>query len=552
MAELATGKVQITEGQSASRDLAPELKRKIEKATGGKETLKRDAKGVLQLAKKKEAAKKQDAKEGIGDERRTQHGIERETPTGRVHTRVYDEPEQDDDDTTDQTLRKKGRPVGTGRKLGAKGPTGRSKLMKKSAIRENDIEIKDPGEYDQEGDMAKKQLSTAQDAAAELRSILDSDENLPEWVQSKITKAVDYLDTARDAVKSKRGEIEIDEKAVSVAQRRAAGIAHAAKKGDIPQSSLRGASKEMAKMPSGELKKFAKTKEKNLPAKKKEVDETTTSGSVATAPAAPKKSKGGVQFGKGIYDSMNRELESMIAESMSVNVSSSTESGSSVTVTATEEDAIKLAQILKMAGIGGLSDHEGAASCGSCGQAPCGCAKVVDENKPDWPTNTETSGDALQYSGGLNKPKAMTNPNADRVFNPLAAADMDDKTLNLGPGAKTNEAEDLGRLREMAGIKEAAKPDYIDIDKDGDEKEPMKKAAKDKEKVAEGGTGDAPIGKMSDKELADFTGMSLEAVRKDREHAEEVARDKNEDVKESANFESQLVNMSRLWKQYKG
>jgi hypothetical protein len=29
---------------------------------------------------------------------------------------------------------------------------------------------------------------------------------------------------------------------------------------------------------------------------------------------------------------------------------------------------------------------------------------MVDENKPDWPTNTETSDDAFQYSGGLNKP----------------------------------------------------------------------------------------------------------------------------------------------------
>ena len=50
----------------------------------------------------------------------------------------------------------------------------------------------DPGEYDQEGDMARQDLATAANAAEELRSILDSDENLPEWVQSKITKAVDY------------------------------------------------------------------------------------------------------------------------------------------------------------------------------------------------------------------------------------------------------------------------------------------------------------------------------------------------------------------------
>ena len=33
---------------------------------------------------------------------------------------------------------------------------------------------------------------------------------------------------------------------------------------------------------------------------------------------------------------------------------------------------------------------------------------------------------------------------------------------------------------------EAAKPDYIDLDKDGDKKEPMKKAAKDKKMKKEG------------------------------------------------------------------
>lgn len=61
----------------------------------------------------------------------------------------------------------------------------------------------DPGEYDQEGEMAQQDLSTAADAAMELRSILDSNENLPEWVQAKITMAVNYLDTARDYMKSK-------------------------------------------------------------------------------------------------------------------------------------------------------------------------------------------------------------------------------------------------------------------------------------------------------------------------------------------------------------
>lgn len=62
------------------------------------------------------------------------------------------------------------------------------------------------GEYDREGDMAKDDLRTIDDAAEELYSILRADDNLPEWVQSKITKAVDYIDTARDYMKAQKYE----------------------------------------------------------------------------------------------------------------------------------------------------------------------------------------------------------------------------------------------------------------------------------------------------------------------------------------------------------
>ena len=65
-------------------------------------------------------------------------------------------------------------------------------------------EQKDPGEYDQEGDMAKTQLRTMIDAAKELHGMLGKDDNLPEWVQNKITKATDYIDSARDYIKSEK------------------------------------------------------------------------------------------------------------------------------------------------------------------------------------------------------------------------------------------------------------------------------------------------------------------------------------------------------------
>jgi hypothetical protein len=69
------------------------------------------------------------------------------------------------------------------------------------------------GEYDREGDMAKDQLRTIDSAAEELYAILDANENLPEWVQKKITLAVDYIDTARDYMKSNKyaEDIQTDE-----------------------------------------------------------------------------------------------------------------------------------------------------------------------------------------------------------------------------------------------------------------------------------------------------------------------------------------------------
>jgi hypothetical protein len=57
--------------------------------------------------------------------------------------------------------------------------------------------------------------------------------------------------------------------AKSKKQQMAAGAALAAKRGEIKKSSLKGASKQMAKsMSKKQLKDFARTKRKNLPLKK--------------------------------------------------------------------------------------------------------------------------------------------------------------------------------------------------------------------------------------------------------------------------------------------
>jgi hypothetical protein len=395
-------------------------------------------------------------------------------------------------------------------------------------------DVQDQGEYDQEGDMAKDQLHTLVKAAKELHGILGDDQNLPEWVQTKITKALDYInasndymdqeehdmdenpmdeavrgtvfgkqgyrapqtqgerDTVAQTIKQNRaqnradtrvsgygskialqrgvssadtggargsavnvdqsgqatdfnpgtgnidpraqgyrgslnlgkgsqgkgvvGEEDLDEKAVSKKQQRFMGMVHAAQKGEKP------ASKEVAKvakdMGKKDAKDFASTKHKGLPEKvkpakkkSKDVEETTTAGSVATAPVKetekPAASKGGMTFGKGIYDSVNRELEAMISENMQISTSSNSDSShggpsKTLTITATDEDAMQLAQLLQMAGLPAQTQ-----SCSACGESNCGCDSVSEElaNSPDEVT-ADTQVMTRGLAGGLNKEKS--------------------------------------------------------------------------------------------------------------------------------------------------
>lgn len=162
----------------------------------------------------------------------------------------------------------------------------------------------------------------------------------------------------------KLDEEDLEEKAVSRAQRAAAGIARAAQKGEIPRSELRGASKEMAKMEPKELGKFAKTKEKGLPEKKKEepVEETTTAGSVSTAPeSGEKKSKGGIQYGKGVYEAklaeqFEREMRKITTEGLDVAVTANADGTNTVTVTGKDVAPDVLQDLLQMAGMSGTRE----------------------------------------------------------------------------------------------------------------------------------------------------------------------------------------------------
>lgn len=64
----------------------------------------------------------------------------------------------------------------------------------------------DEGEYGYEGDMAMSQLRTVIRKSEDMMKVLKKDTDLPEWVQSKITLATDYLQTACDYLMSELDE----------------------------------------------------------------------------------------------------------------------------------------------------------------------------------------------------------------------------------------------------------------------------------------------------------------------------------------------------------
>ena len=386
---------------------------------------------------------------------------ERTLPGGMkatTYTRKHDDEEDSDDEVKSDAPKKKGRPKGKdkGPERVTKG-AWKHKGERKDKVKENEIAIADRGEYDDEAGMAKDSLHTIVRHAKELEKALHSNENLPEWVQEKIgqikgmmSSVTDYIISTHErdieqatgeegitlekappgakaermvkAIKkslSKDGHLSDKDKAIAYAT---TWKAHnqgkveeesTAEKDDKAERAAKKVAKDIeydeghkgkddnkAERAGKKVKKDIEYDDKKD--KEEKVDETTVAGSVATATTSGKSSKGGISYGKGVYENFNDSVEQMITESIAVESTMSEcgdGMGQSITIQADGEEAAKLMQLLKLAGLEG---------CPTCGQAPCGC-ESLEENKPDWPTNPETLDADPQlrtYSGGLNGPKS--------------------------------------------------------------------------------------------------------------------------------------------------
>ena len=353
--------------------------------------------------------------------------------------------------------------AGKGTKIGAKINRGTSKLM----TREGDQDPADQGEYGREGESSRNNIHTMMRNAKQLEKMLGNEDNLPEWVQEKLTLASDYMQTIADYLASERETDAEDETGMELAEKKSARSKPKQSSGN--DGNLANNAKPYDKVTQGDVvagrlgkDEMGGKKKSTKPSAKKEeeVDESTTAGSVATAPTSSKASKDGMSFGKGIYDSIDRAVERQINESMNISMSMNNDgggAGQTLTITATDEDASQLALLLKMAGMGGGGDmshgeDDLADQIRQAEQGHGGCDEMVDEtygdnvvdmNSPNYPTNTESAENNFGYSGGVNKPKRDVAGNGQTTV-PVTAV----------RGQNDDFQESIQRMREIAGIKE--------------------------------------------------------------------------------------------------
>ena len=146
------------------------------------------------------------------------------------------------------------------------------------------------------------------------------------------------------------------------------------------------------------------------------MDETTSSGSVATGDGAGKP----LYSAPSIYENNEIVKRAMqLNEDMSVTVSAGTDAEPNININASGEDAAKMAELCKLAGIGMMG-------MGSQPQSPYGEVEIAvseDQEFANGNQNEETADvDTLvnTISGGLNGQKKMAYPKVAGGDNPMA------------------------------------------------------------------------------------------------------------------------------------
>jgi len=138
-------------------------------------------------------------------------------------------------------------------------------------------EAKEKSEYDYEGDMARGQLQSIINNAQRVHDMLEDNDNLPEWVQSKITLAEDYISTVSNYMMS-----EVDEEVVVEEKGLWANIR-------AKRERIKNGSGERMRKPGSEGAPSEEILKKTQALKKEDIDEASSPAQQAAIAIAMKK-----------------------------------------------------------------------------------------------------------------------------------------------------------------------------------------------------------------------------------------------------------------------
>ena len=371
------------------------------------------------------------------------------------------------------------------------------------------------GEPDREGAMAKADLYKLANYSLKLFKKLQDDDQLEGWVQAKITKAADYIASVYHYLEYEMKISEYGEQlnnAEMMSESRKAAIQH----------KLMEAKKTVKALKMAQAEKLKNAE------KPKKVEESIYGGEQQACEACG---------GSGQVMSPERE----IPEELKAKVEKYNRRAKAFTAASKRIDRNK----------NGIPDDEEVSEeqselkkTGDSKKTPTGTLTKTDTGVVHKNTSYADGGDddIAQRSGKGKKSHAKSQSAAEKKSQApkLKQSPKSAKTWGMKDGEKFDNRDKEKEVDETygQGVYEAKgkKPDFLDMDKDGNKKEPMKKAVADKKKN--------PFAKKVDEaSKPDFLDMDKDGDKKEPMKKAVADKKKSKKVDESADWKAKASTL---------
>ncbi len=306
-------------------------------------------------------------------------------------------------------------------------------------------------EQDHEGQMAKSELYRAAKMSIKLFQMIQDGQNLEGWVQSKITKAADYLDSVYHYMEY---QMKFGDGSVAKSVDDITGEARSQEEGSVSEEDDEKNMKESTMNYEQKLKALLE----NAIKEEMKVGDTKKSSSGGTI----EKTKTGVKHTAKPYDG-ETHTEPAQKKASKAGMSGAERRSQSAADKAEEKKG---------------KEWEKKHGKGSVTRVKDG--KKVESTKEALDMNLLK---ASQGAMSKNKKDAESDKNVKKPYGYRGpdGSENDDDVKQAKKKTKTKESLVKTIVRKVVEAKKkGAKPDFLDMDKDGNKKEPMKKAIADK------------------------------------------------------------------------